>query len=160
DRVNEFLRAEHFQDPAHGRIYHAIGRLLERGQIANPVTLKGFFDQDGALAEVGGGAYLARLAASVVTIINAAGYGPAIHDLFLRRQLITLGEDVVNDACAQAIDAPAIKQIESAERRLFDLAETGQIEGGLKPLQEALTVAITVAEAAYKRDSHVTGVTT
>jgi replicative DNA helicase len=160
DRVNEFLRAEHFQDPVHGRIYQAIGKLLERGQIANPVTLKGFFDQDGALAEVGGGAYLARLAASVVTIINAADYGRTIHDLFLRRQLITLGEDVVNDAFAQAIEQPAIAQIETAERRLFDLAETGQIEGGLKPLQDALKIAIEVAEAAYQRDSHVTGVTT
>src|SRR6201995_3735911 len=70
-RVAEFLLPEHFGNAVHGRIFAAIAKLLERGQIANPVTLKNLFDQDGALAEIGGAQYLARLAASVVTIINA-----------------------------------------------------------------------------------------
>src|SRR5271170_7633669 len=95
-RVSDFLQPEHFAEGVHGRIFAAVMKLLERGQIANPVTLKNLFDQDGALGEVGGAQYLARLAASSVTIINAADYGHTIHDLFLRRQLITIGEDVVN----------------------------------------------------------------
>src|ERR1051326_5188795 len=66
-RVSEFLLAEHFADGVHGRIYAAIGKLIERGQVATPVTLKNLFDQDGALAEIGGAAYLVRLAAAVVT---------------------------------------------------------------------------------------------
>src|SRR5574341_1000202 len=64
-----------------------------RGEIANPVTLKNLFDQDGALAEIGGAQYLVQLAQAVVTVINAEDYGRAIHDLFLRRQLIGVGED-------------------------------------------------------------------
>src|SRR6201981_4214305 len=96
-RVSEFLYAEHFGYAVHGRIFAAIGKLVERGQIANPVTLKNLFDQDGALAEIGGAQYLARLAGAAVTIINAEDYGRHIHDLFLRRQLIVLGEDIVND---------------------------------------------------------------
>src|SRR5215831_9976061 len=87
DRVNEFLRPEHFADPLHGRIYEAIGKLIQRGQIANPVTLKNLFDQDGALTEIGGAQYLVDLAQAVVTVINAEDYGRAVHDLFLRRQL-------------------------------------------------------------------------
>src|ERR1700749_1403214 len=101
DRVNEFLRPEHLADPLHGRIYEAMGKLIQRGQIANPVTLKNLFDQDGALAEIGGAQYLARLAAAAAAIINAEDYGRAVHDLYLRRELIGLGEDVVNDAFRQ-----------------------------------------------------------
>src|SRR5215813_2501826 len=74
DRVNEFLRPDHFADAVHGRIYDAIGTLIQRGQIANVLTLKSMFDQDEALADVGGGQYLARLANAVVTIIDAEDY--------------------------------------------------------------------------------------
>jgi replicative DNA helicase len=160
DKVNEFLRAEHFADAVHGRIYEAIGKLIQRGQIANVLTLKNLFDQDEALAEVGGAQYLARLANSVVTIINAEDYGHAVHDLYLRRQLINLGEEVVNQAYVHDLDLPATDQIEQAEQQLYNLAEIGQTERGLQPLNVALATAISVAEQAYKRDSHVTGVTT
>src|SRR5260370_21165542 len=91
-RVGEFLMPEHFANAVHGRIYAAIAKLLERGQIANGTTLKNLFDQDGALAEIGGAQYLARLAEAAVTIINTEHYGRTIHDLHLRRKLITLAQ--------------------------------------------------------------------
>ncbi len=160
DKVNEFLRPDHFADALHGRIYEAAGKLIERGHIANALTLKSLFDQDPALLEHGGAQYLARLAASVVTIINAEDYGRAIHDLHLRRQLIDLGEVMVNTAHDHDLDLPATGQIETAEEKLFRLAETGDTENGLRPLTEALTGAINMAEAAVKREGHVTGVTT
>jgi len=157
-RVSEFLLPAHFADPVHGRIFAAIAKLIERGQIADPLTLKNLFDQDGALSEIGGAAYLGRLAASVVTIINAADYGHTIHDLFLRRQLIGLGEDIVNDAHAHDLDIDAKLQIEAAEKRLFDLAETGQTEGGFQPFVSALTNAVILAESAFKRSGRTAGV--
>jgi replicative DNA helicase len=160
DKVNEFLRPEHFADALHGRIYEAAGTLIQRGQIANFLTLRNMFDQDPALVEAGGAKYLARLENAVVTIINAEDYGHTVHDLFLRRELINLGEEVVNEAFAFDLDLPAMEQIESAEQRLYQLSETGQIEGVLKPLKDAMTSAIRIAEQAFKRDSHVTGVTT
>ena len=160
DRMSEFLRPEHFADARHGRIYEALGKLIERGLIANPVTLKNYFEQDNALAEIGGTQYLARLAGSVVTVVNALDYAKTIFDLHLRRQIITLGEDMVNRAFAFDLDAEAKQQIESAEQRLFDLATTGEIEGGPAPFSRALGAAIDLAQTAYKRDSHVTGVTT
>jgi replicative DNA helicase len=159
-RVSEFLRAEHFALGVHGRIYSAITKLMERGQLANPVTLKNLFEQDDALQEVGGAQYLSRLAASVVTIINAEDYGRTIHDLFLRRQLITIGEDVVNEAYQHDLDRLAVRQIEQAEKKLFDLAETGQAEGGFRPFISALSTAIVQAEAAFKRSGKTTGVST
>ena len=159
-RVSEFLQPEHFGNAVHGRIFAAIGKLLGRGQIANPVTLKNLFDQDGALTEIGGAQYLARLAGAAVTIINAEDYGRAVHDLFLRRELITLGEDVVNDAFRQDLDDPAREQIERAEKKLFDLATAGEPEGGFRAFGNALTSAILNAEAAFKRNGKTVGVAT
>jgi replicative DNA helicase len=159
-RVSEFLRPEHFAEAVHGRIFEAIAKLIERGQIANPVTLKSLFDQDGALAEIGGAAYLARLAAAVVTIINTEDYGRTIHDLHLRRQLISIGEDVVNDAFTHDLDREAPQQIEEAERKLFELATSGTAEGGFRDFKSALAEAIGQAESAFKRMGRTTGVST
>jgi len=159
-RVADFLEPEHFSNAVHARIYAACGKLIERGQLANPVTLKNLFDQDGALAEVGGAAYLTRLAEAAVTIINAEDYGRRIHDLHLRRQLIGIGEDVVNDAFRHDLDDDAPSQIERAEQKLFDLASSGQAEGGLLPFKTALTDAINMAAAAYERDGRTVGVAT
>ena len=159
-RVSEYLQPEHFGNAMHGRIFAAIGKLIERGQIANPVTLKNLFDQDGALTDIGGAQYLARLAEAAVTIINATDYGRIIHDLYLRRQLITLGEEVVNDAFRQDLDDSAREQIERAEKTLFDLATTGQAEGGFRAFGTALTSAILNAEAAFKRSGKTVGVAT
>ncbi|MBX6322882.1 MAG: replicative DNA helicase [Rhodospirillaceae bacterium] len=160
EKVAEFLRPEHFADALHGRIYEACGRLIQRGQIANVLTLKNLFDQDPALADIGGAQYLARLANAVVTIINAEDYGRTIHDLYLRRQLIDLGEQVVNEAFVYDLDETALDQIEKTEQRLFNLAESGHTEAALRPLTQAMISAITQAEVAFKRSSHVTGVTT
>ncbi len=160
DKVSEFLRPEHFADARHARIYEACGRLIERGMIANPVTLKNYFEQDNTLADIGGWSYLAKLAGSVVTVVNAIDYAKTIHDLHLRRQLIVLGEEVVNSAYAYDLQTGAKEQIETTEQKLFDLATTGELEGGLAPFARALGSAIDMAQAAYKRDSHVTGVTT
>jgi replicative DNA helicase len=159
-RVSDFLEAEHFGNAVHGRIFSAIGKLIERGQIANPVTLKNLFDQDGALTEIGGAQYLLRLAEAAVTIINAEDYGRHIHDLYLRRQLIAVGEDVVNDAFLQDLDDPAPQQIERAEQKLFDLATAGRAETGFRPFAYALTEAVKQADAAYKRGGKLVGVGT
>ena len=159
ERVSEFLRAEHFFDPVHGRIFAACHKLIERGQVADPLTLKAYFEQDGDLSQVQGGRYLAELAASVVTVVNAEHYGRLIHDLHLRRELIDIGEDMVNEAYRHDLDVSANDQIEKAEKHLFDLATTGDVQGGFIKFEQSLASAITMAEAAFRRHSHVTGVT-
>jgi replicative DNA helicase len=159
-KVSEFLQADHFGNALHGRIFAATGKLIERGQIANPITLKNMFDQDAALAEVAGAQYLVRLAQSAVAVIDAEDYGRVVHDLHLRRELIALGGDVVNDAYRHDLDDPAREQIERAEKKLFDLATTGRAEGGFQVFSAALTSAINNAQAAFKRDGKTVGVAT
>jgi len=158
EKVSDFLLPEHFADAPHGRIFEACGRLIERGQIANSITLKHLFDGDEALADIGGARYLADLQKNFVTIINAADYGRTIHDLFLRRELIALGEDVVNEAFQPDLDITASDQIEATEQRLYNLAEAGASEGGFKTFKSAVVEAINMAEQALKRDSHIAGV--
>ena len=160
EKVGEILQPEHFYDPVHGRIYGAVATLINRGQIADSKTLRGLFNDDPALANLGGAQYLADLAASVITIINAEDYARLVHDLYLRRQLIVLGEDVVNGAYRHDLDEPAKNQIEVTEQRLFELARTGEIDRGFIKLEKALVASLRMAEEAHKRDSHVTGVTT
>jgi replicative DNA helicase len=160
ERVVEFLRPEHFADPAHGRIYDACMALTQRNQIANPVTLKTYLGNDAGLQELGGDAYLARLAGAATTIINSEDYGRLIFDLHLRRELIALGEDMVNDAFEPDLESDANGQIETAERKLFDLATVGQAEGGFQSFRTTLITAIEQAEAAHKREGKLSGVTT
>ncbi len=160
ERVADFLLPQHFADPFNGRIYEACGKLLDQSRIANAITLKNLFDQTQELAEAGGGAYLAELQSNYVSIINARDYGKTIHDLYLRRQLIALGDDMVNEAFEHDAEVAAMDQIEGAEQRLYNLAESGQVEGGLKDFRSALIDAVGMAEAALRRESHVAGVPT
>src|ERR1700761_6226737 len=122
DRVSEFLQPEHFADPVNGRIYAAIARRREADQIADAVTLKAEFEHSGVLDEVGGTAYLAQLLTAMVGIINVADYGRAIFDAWLRRQLIDIGETVVNNAFGADGALDGGQQIEAAEHSLFQLA--------------------------------------
>jgi replicative DNA helicase len=159
-RVAEFLRPEHFADPLHGKLFDSIGKLIERGQVVSAVTLKTYVEQDEDMKAVGGATYLARLAAASVHVINAGDFGRAVHDLYLRRQLIDVGGSMVNEAFGSDVDETALQQIEVAEKKLYDLASSGQIEGGFKPFRTALTEATVAAEAAYHRVGQLTGVAT
>ncbi len=160
ERVSEFLLAQHFADPIHGRIYTAIARRCDAGQLADAVTLRAEFEHSGVLDEVGGTAYLAQLLTAMVGIINAGEYGRAIHDAWLRRQLIDIGETVVNNAFGAEPELDGTGQVEAAEQALFDLAVRGGSEQALISFERALTQAINAADRAFHRSGHVSGLTT
>jgi len=160
ERVSEFLAPEHFADAVHGRIFQAIARRIEAGQLADAVTLKAEFEHSGILDEVGGTAYLAQLLTAMVGIINAGEYGRAVHDTWLRRQLIDVGETVVNNAFGLGDGLTGAEQIEAAEQALFQLAADGGASGGFVAFERALTDAILGAERAFRRSGGVSGLTT
>lgn len=159
EKVSEYLRPEHFADPIHGTIYKTCVALLERGQIANPVTLSTFFERDKQLADVGGTAYLAELASSAVSIINAGEYGRIIYDNYLKRELIDIGENIVNNAHDGSVESQAMDQIQMAEQRLYDLATSGDVEGGFQSFHDSIMQAIHSAEMAHRRGGGLAGVT-
>jgi replicative DNA helicase len=159
-RVSDFLEPQHFFIEQHKVIYEKIGQLIRAGKIASPITLKTFYPSDYQIAEMPVTQYLLRIAAEATTIINAEDYGRTIHDLAVRRNLIRIGEDMVNIAFDAPIDMPPRSQIEDAERRLFEIAEKGRFEGGFHAFSDALTEAIDMAAAAYQRDGHLSGIST
>ncbi len=160
ENVGDLVRPEQFFAPVHQRIYDAIIKLVDRGQNADPITLKPYFEKDAELEERGGAQYLQDLAASVVTIINAANYARFIRDMAMRRDLITVGTDLVNNAFESDIDSSAIECLEEAEAKLFQMSEGGTGERGFITMRDATAVAVELAEKAFKSDGRVTGVTT
>ncbi len=160
EKVSEFLRPVHFASPVHSAIYQAILTLHSRGHSADPVTLKGYLTNDGTLDEVGGVKYLMDLAATAVTIINAEDYAKLIFDRYLRRQLIGLGTDIVNNAYAFNLNNDASLQMADAEKRLYDLGTEGQIDGGPKSFVETLTEVIQEVSEAKKNPDGISGVPT
>ena len=159
DRVSDFLKPEHFYEEIHARIYENAGKLIHAGKIATAITLKNFLpDQD--LGGVTVAQYLVRLTQGATTIINAVEYGRVIYDLALRRNLIVIGEDMVNLAFDAPVEANPRAQIEEAERKLFTLAESGRSDGGFQSFSRALTTAMDVAAKAYERDGGLSGIST
>ncbi|WP_210200446.1 replicative DNA helicase [Cohaesibacter celericrescens] len=160
DRVEAFLKPQHFFDPNLQEIFEKTSALIRAGKIASPVTLKTFFPADHLVADMPIDIYLLRLASQATSIINAEDFGLLIMDLATRRNLIEIGTDVVNVAFDAPIDMPPRAQIEDAEKRLFELAEKGGSDGGFKTFATAATEAIEMAEAAYKRDGQLSGIAT
>ena len=159
-RVSDFLEPKHLFEPIHQTIFETAGSLIRMGKIATPVTLKTFLPADIDLGGMTVSQYLARLAAEATTIINAHDYGRTVYDLALRRDLIRIGEDMVNVAFDAPVDFAPRAQIEDAERRLYELAETGRYDGGFQRFSQALTTAVDMAANAYKRDGKLSGIAT
>ena len=158
-RVSDFLEAGHFFEELHRRIYEVATSLIKAGKVATPITLKTFLgDQD--LGGVTVSQYLARLAGEATTVINAQDYGRTIYDLAVRRSLIGIGEELVNEAYDSPVESSPRDQIEEAERRLYELAETGRYDGGFQRFADALTGAIDMAAAAFKREGKLSGIAT
>src|SRR6201981_3474985 len=159
-RVSDFLEPKHFFETLHQKIYETAGSLFRMGKVATPVTLKTFFPADAALLSMTVSQYLARLAAEATTIINAQDDGRTIYDLSLRRDLIGIGEDMVNVAFDAPVDFAPRAQIEDAERKLYELAESGRYDGGFQKFSQALTLAVDMAAKAFQRDGKLSGIAT
>ena len=160
ERVSEFLAADHFADAVHGRIFSAIQRRIEAGHLADAVTLRAEFEHSGLLDEVGGSAYLGQLLTAMVGVINAGEYGRVIHDAWLRRQLVDLGEVMVNRAFGAEPELDGKLQMESAEQALFDLSRAGESGGGFVSFERALATAVQHAEKAFSNPGGVAGLST
>ena len=161
DRVSAFLEAGHFYDPLHGQIYETMAKLIQAGKQATPVTVKTFFETAEPInPHLTVPQYLGRLAANATTIINAHDYGRTVYDLAIRRQLITIGEDLVNVAFDSPVDSSPEDQIQEAEGALYALAEQGKYGQGFLNFGTALTHAIEMANNAYQRAGGLSGLAT
>ena len=160
EKVSEFLKPQHFADSMHAKIFDVISKLITRGHVADVITLKNYFEQDGTLNDVGGIKYLVKLSDSATPLTNAEYYAQFIYDKYLRRELIATGFDIVNNATKEDIDSDASEQIEEAEKKLFELSNQGDINGGFVDFSDALTSSLSHIEQAYQKDGKISGLPT
>ena len=160
EQINDGLREDHFFDPIHGRIFAAVSRLISRGQLANPVTLKSYFVGDVAFDQIDIEKYLIELAENVLFLSDAPDYAEDIRQCFLRRALIKISDETIHKARTADLEMTAETQIEEAEQQLFTLAESDQTSTGLMPFSESLIKAIQMAENARKTAGGLSGLGT
>ena len=160
DRVAAIIGPDHFYDPVHARIFEISAARIAKNNLASPVTLKAFMEDDEGLKELGGPAYLARLAGAAISAYAVRDYAQIIYDLAVRRDLIQLGRDISAKAAKVEVTSEPKEQIVEAEQALYKLAEQGTSEGGFQSFLKAVTDAVNVANAAYQRDGGLAGVST
>ncbi len=160
DRVASVVGPQHFYDPVHARIFEVASARIAKNLQATPVTLKSFLEDDEGLKELGGPAYLARLAGAAIASFAARDYAQIIYDLAIRRELMALGRDISSKAANVDVASEPKEQIVEAEQRLYALGEEGKSESGFQSFLRAVTDAVNVANAAYQRDGGLAGVST
>jgi len=161
DEVSTILRKDHFYDPMHGRIFEAAEKMISKDQLATPITLNSYFQNDEGLNQLGGAKYLARLASSAISTHDIKSYAQIIFDLYIRRNLINIGKHITHEASnADTQDISTVDQIEKAERSLYNLAEKGRFEKTYQKFSTSLAEAIDRAARAYQNDASVIGIPT
>lgn len=158
ERISNTLKPEHFYDPLHVRLYETIDRMWSKGHAVTPLTLRAAMDNDEGLAEVGGQDYLVSLARSSPALPNAKDYARILAELAMRRELIRVGEDIVNMAFEAGAEMAPADQIDEAEKALYRVAERGRYGEGPVGFDAALAEAVKQAEKALSRGGHISGV--
>ena len=162
ESVSDFLHSSHFADAVNAHLYEMITRRIERsGGKGNVdiITMQGDFEASPILAAAGGADYVAKLLNAMVGIVNARDYGKVIHDCWVRRQLIGIGTDIVNNAHGARPDLDGPDQISASEEALFNLATDKGQEGGFLVFSKALKKALDIADQAYQHTGDIVGLT-
>ena len=161
DEVSAFINPNIFFDPAHIKIYEIIINLNNKGMIANPITLKNFFEKDNMLNEVGGTEYLVKLTRFSGSVKQAIDYAKIIHEMYLRRELVQISDQLTSDTLnANTEEQNAENIIENTEKSLFNLAERGSFSQSFLKFNQALDQTIEMATLAMQNDQGIVGVPT
>jgi replicative DNA helicase len=160
DRITALVKAEHFFDPVHQRIFEIAAARIQKNALVSPVTLKAYVEDDAGLKELGGPSYLVRLAGAAISAYAARDYAQMIYDLAVRRELIQLGRDIAAQAAKVDVASEPKDQITEAEQRLYKLGEQGVAERGFQSFLKAAVEAVNNANAAYQRGGGLSGIAT
>ena len=161
DEVSSIINPSIFFDPGHVKIYEVIENLNNKGMIANPITLKNYFEKDNSLSDVGGTEYLVKLTRFSGSVKQAIDYAKIIHEMYLRRELILISDNLSSETLnANDQEQNAENIIESTEKSLFDLAERGSFSQSFLKFNQALDQTIQMATLAMQNDKGIVGVPT
>jgi len=160
DEISNIVNTGKFFDPIHRKIYEIIENLNNKGMIANPITLKNYFENDSGLSEVGGVDYLVKLTRFSSSVKQAIDYAKIIHEMYVKRELILISDGISDQAKDDQIEKTGENIIEEAEKSLFDLAERGNFSQTFLKFNQALDQTIEMATLAMKSDQGIVGVPT
>ena len=158
DEINTIISSSNFYDPMHQKIFGAIENLIYKGMLANPITLKNYFEDE--KDEINVPEYLVKITKFSTSSRQAIEYSKIIYDMFVRRELIKISEQTIDTAKLNDLNTSGQKIIENSERLLFDLAEKGSFNSSLIKFDEAVKQTIDMASAAYKNEEGIVGVPT
>ena len=158
DEISIIITSSNFYDPMHQKIFAAIENLIYKGMLANPITLKNYFETEKDDLDVP--EYLVKITKFSTSIRQAKEYSKIIYDMFVRRELIKISEQTIDTAKLNDLDINGQNIIENSERLLFDLAEKGSFNSSLIKFDDAMQQTIEMASAAYKNEEGIVGVPT
>jgi len=158
DEISTIISSINFYDPMHQKIFEAIESLIYKGMLANPITLKNYFEDEKDDLNVP--EYLVKITKYSTSVRQAVEYSKIIYDMFVRRELIKISEQTIDSAKLNELDTNGQTIIENSERLLFDLAEKGSFNSSLVKFDEAMKQTIEMASAAYKNEEGIVGVPT
>ncbi len=158
DEINMIVTSKYFYDPMHQKIFSAIEKLIYSGMLANPITLKNYFEKE--KDEINVPDYLIKITKFSTAKRQTTEYSKLIYDLFVKRELIKISENIIDTAKLNDLDHDGQSIIENFERSLFDLAEKGSFSSQLVKFDEAMRMTIEMASSAYKNDEGIVGVPT
>ena len=158
DEITDQLDENYFFDPIHQKIYKIISNLISKGLLANPVTIKNFFNTKEELVEIGGIDYLIKLTKVSTTKNQIKYYSQLLSDLYIRRQLINISEETLEESKNKDLEISGTNILENTERKLFEIAERGEFQRSFVTFKDALKETIDMATAAYKNDQGIVGV--
>ena len=158
DEISTIISSINFYDPMHHKIFEAIESLIYKGMLANPITLKNYFEDEKDDLNVP--EYLVKITKFSTSVRQAVEYSKIIYDMFVRRELIKISEQTIDSAKLNELDTNGQTIIENSERLLFDLAEKGSFNSSLIKFDEAMKQTIEMASAAYKNEEGIVGVPT
>ena len=161
DEISPIIDAQKFFDPIHVKIFHTIEILISKGHLANPITLKNYFENNEGLKELGGHDYLIKITKLATSIKQAVDYANIVQEMHVRRELIKISESVLYQASSNTeIETSGEEMIQNTEKSLFDLAERGHFNRSFIKFDRALKQTIEMAESAHKNEGGIVGVPT
>ena len=158
DEINTIISSNNFYDPMHQKIFNAIENMIYKGMLANPITLKNYFENE--KDELNIPEYLVKITKFSTSIRQTIEYSKIIYDMFVRRELIKISEQMIDNAKESDLDNSGQNIIENSEKLLYDLAEKGTFSSSLIKFDDAMKQTIEMASAAYKNEGGIVGVPT
>ena len=158
DEINLLINSKNFYDPMHQKIFMAIEKLIYSGMLANPITLKNYFENEKDELNIPN--YLFKITKFSTSSRQAIEYSKLIYDLYVKRELIKISENIIDTAKSNDLDNDGKSIIENFEKSLFDLAEKGSFSSSLVKFDEAMKMTIEMASSAYKNEEGIVGVPT